>query len=251
VNRKRREPWHWGHRAQRTEAFRQVHEKLKSRSQVCPWHAPPARARNLVQGTPVRKGSPNCSTAEVKREGGQRTEVRRIPPGTESRYARNEGPSAVASTAVAGCILESGTPFLAASMPPSVFLDRLRFGLSAAKLAAAGNTELEPVRSPPLRRLATASMQCVSSALASAEARRREAPPEASRIRSTKDEQGGARDDSPREGEEDEVGGLVSSFIWATREWSTMRPKGLGERTPPLRCAHTRGWRGEVRARAQ
>mmetsp|Transcript_32622 Transcript_32622/g.105375 ORF Transcript_32622/g.105375 Transcript_32622/m.105375 type:complete len:350 (+) Transcript_32622:1392-2441(+) len=144
-----------------TEALRQVHEKLKSRSHVWPWQAPPARARHLLHGTPVRIGRPNCSTAEVKRAGGHRTDVSRMPPGTEARYARSEGPSVAASGAAAG----AGLP--------------------------------EPSRawSLPLRRLATWSMHCESSARAAAEASRREAPPEASRIRRTKDEHAGASDD--------------------------------------------------------
>eukprot|EP00962_Isochrysis_galbana_P035889 scaffold12319_cov112-Isochrysis_galbana.AAC.12 len=123
--------------------------------------APPARARHLLHGTPVRIGRPNCSTAEVKRAGGHRTDVSRMPPGTEARYARSEGPSVAASGAAAG----AGLP--------------------------------EPSRawSLPLRRLATWSMHCESSARAAAEASRREAPPEASRIRRTKDEHAGASDD--------------------------------------------------------
>jgi hypothetical protein len=37
--------------------------------------------------------------------------------------------------------------------------------------------------------------------------------------------------------------GLGKILIWATREWSAIKPKGLEERTPPLRCADMRGGR--------
>lgn len=63
------------------------HEKSKSRSQVRPWQRPPLSRRVRLQGTPVRCGMLNCSSADVKRDGGQRTAVSSIPPPTVERYA--------------------------------------------------------------------------------------------------------------------------------------------------------------------
>ena len=63
----------------------------KAWSHVLPWQAPPEFRRSRLHGTRMRCGTLNCSSAETKREVGQRIEETRRPPGTWSELGVGVG----------------------------------------------------------------------------------------------------------------------------------------------------------------